>query len=81
MFTKRVLTGRKNKVISLKYCSEVTFKKSEVGSWFSNMYSGGEQFIANHLLHWFSLLFCLQSVFTADFVFYSIVLLSYLANA
>lgn len=81
VFTKQILTGRKNKVVSLKYCSEVTFKKNEVRSWFSNMYSGGKRFIANHWLHCFSLLFCLQSVFTTDFIFYSIVLLSYLANA
>lgn len=80
VFTEQVLTGRNNKIITFKYCSEITFQKSKAGSWFPKMYSRGEQFIANHLLHWFSLLFRLITVLQQT-EFYSFVLMSYLANA
>lgn len=45
-----------------KYCSEISFEKGRTGTWFSKLYFEGEQFIANHFLHWLSFLFCLQTV-------------------
>jgi len=74
------LTSRKNKVITFKYCSEVTFKMGKEKSWFTKMYSEGEQFIANYLLRWFKPFILLANCFTTDFEFYSVVP-SYPANA
>lgn len=81
VFTKQVLTGRKSKIITFKYYSEITSKMGKERRWFFNMYYGGEQFIANHLLHWFKPFIFFAKCFTTDFEFCSFVLLSNSANA
>lgn len=52
---------QKEQNLVLTYWSEIIFKKGKAGSWFPKIHSAGKQFIGNHLLHWFSLLFCLQT--------------------
>lgn len=52
---------QREQIVTFKYYSEITFKKGKAGIWFRK-YSGNKQFLANHLLHWFIFLFCLQTV-------------------